>query len=265
MEGWIGECQNIFPGEGIRDFWESIWNLSVAAWNYIDILGEEPWKTPRLGFPYSTPAFWKGSQWFTQLFIPVDEYLNRFEINDHARFKEWILTILRFQFPGTSPVPMGMAALALNSPSESYLLDCSLEELQKNLLNLKLDGQIGEDSNPEGTNTRQTGWKVPFLSHGNRFKCSDPIIQVFFDSPVEGLAAPTIVMVLTSLDGGNLYFRTGERVSDEEAASLVKNIQAGEGWEVGLSSPTLAGCDWPWLGPVRALLAARGSMLDITE
>lgn len=120
VEGWIESCGNRYPLAGVREFWEGIWNFSVCAWNFIDLLGREPWEKPGFGFPLLTPAFWQGFSRYRRLFDPIDAFIEECGLASEKSFRKWMQGQIEFHYGRPhSKVPLGMAALALNAPLES--------------------------------------------------------------------------------------------------------------------------------------------------
>jgi hypothetical protein len=123
VEKWLGTCEGIYGTKGQRDFWESVWNLSVSAWNSIDLTGEEPWIAPEWIFPLTHPAYWKGAKWNRFLYQPAARFVKRFGFNAGDGFIDFLEGLLNFSYGrNLDEVPMGMAALAWNAPNESYAI-----------------------------------------------------------------------------------------------------------------------------------------------
>ena len=278
VEGWIKECSDTYPGKGARDFWESIWNLSLIAWNYIDLLGIEPWQPPNPGFPYLNPCFWQGLSRNRLLFANTSDYLETLPIDRKDHLRVWVDALLRFTYgKGVENTPLGMAALALNAPAESYRLGEGFDSIRRRWLE---DRGLFEERASRKAAVPSQGWIVGFET-GFGLGCNDiPVHQFFFlTSPIEGLHAQTAVLVKGSEGRGKMFVRL-ERDSPKEAAcEILKEVQRriesdlpdcgridcssaspaeklAVEWE-GMAQETEIEADWPWLGQVRSFVSAK--------
>ncbi len=256
VESWIETCRDLFPGHGIRDFWETVWNVAVCAWDYMDRCDKEPWRKPNPGFPFMNPSFWRGARRFRLLFVDSKSFVAQFPVKDSSAFLDWIETIVRFQYgAGLESIPFGMVALALNAPSESYLLEVD-----------STDGPWTQEGNGY-----QGAWRIPFEVGRNWTSQDCPVHQVFLDPPLPGLLAQTIVLSLRSQSKGYLFLRTqpanavlpGDWISSlEQALNQCIGPGCGSLNHSGLqrvpACPLVVGLPvesrWPWLGCARSLL-----------
>lgn len=261
VEGWIEAGSEWFTGSGFRDFWESVWNLSVAAWNFLDEYGSAPDRAPT-SFPYLHPAAWQGFKWNKLLFVPASEYAASFDIEPADDFRGFIDSQIRFAYGlGLAVVPMGLAAMALNAPSIGYRVERDTTE---------------RTSGTQGTKGEEAGsaWRIP-IRRGSISPAGAPH-QVFFETPIAGLDGQTVLLKTDDEGGGFLYYRGERELADRLKRELDRLL--GEGWgnldcERLVSVPGLAyrtgdregrthaEAEWPWLGPVRAYLEARLSLL----
>jgi len=256
VECWIETCSELFPGEGIRDFWETVWNVAVCAWDFIDTVGQEPWKRPNPGFPFLNPAFLRGARRYRLLFADSKEYIGRFPVKDPTLFLDWIETVVRFQYGASlESIPFGMTALALNAPSESYLLDTN-----------------PTDSSGERDQHEFRGaWRMLFTPGKGWDERGCPVHQVYFDPPLSELLAQTAVLSRQPSGEGFISLRSQPattELSDELIRSLEQALSLclGQGWgSLNCSTvqrvparPVSVGLPvepwWPWLGCVRSLL-----------
>lgn len=274
VESWIETCSELFPGEGIRDFWELIWNLSVYTWDFIDKLGREPWQKPNPGFPFLNPSFWRGARRTRLLFADSRSFIGRFPVQQPTLFLEWVETLVRFQYgAGLDSVPSGMMSLALNAPSESYLLGKNTTAASSNQPDHKqfpysMNHQLRGDDESTDFNG---AWKIPFIP-GKEWQSQEcQVHQVFFEAPVECLAAQTLVLVAPTSNSGHLFLRTQPvftHLLEEMTCSLEQILTTTLGQDWGSvrweSAGRVSACpfapglpveeDWPWLGCVRTLL-----------
>jgi len=256
VESWIETCSELFPGEGIRDFWETVWNVAVCAWDFIDTLGQQPWKRPNPVFPFLNPDFWRGARRYRLLFADSKDYIAQFSVKDPTSFLHWIETVVRFQFgAGLESIPFGMVALALNAPSESYQVEIN---------------QKGYPEEQERESFRGA-WRIPFVSGEGWDSQGCPVHQVFFDPPLPELLAQTAVLTRQSSGEGFIFLRSQPDTPDPPDELISSLEQAlclclGQRWGSLNSSsvqkvparPVSVGLpvepEWPWLGCVRSLL-----------
>ncbi len=262
VEAWIETCAEVFPGEGIRDFWELIWNLSVYTWDFLDKLGKEPWRKPNPGFPFLNPSFWRGARRTRLLFVESMSFIRQFSIQDNSAFVDWAGGIVRFQYgAGLESIPLGMVALALNAPSESYLLESEIEN----------NASEWEGSRGIEPSTFRGAWRIPFTPGKGWEDQGCPVHQIFLEPPVENLTAQTVVLVVPSSHGGHLYLRVRPDLSAFTEA-MIRTLEGALASCLGQEWGTVAWpraervaaylflpglpveMEWPWLGCVRALL-----------
>jgi hypothetical protein len=278
VEGWIGECLAECPGRGTRDLWESIWNLSASVWSYIDLFGIEPWQPPNLAFPYLNPSFWQGLSRNRLLFANTSDYLEALPIDRKDRLRSWVDTLLRFAYgKGIESTPLGMAAVALNAPAESYRLGEEKDSIRERWLKYSHISREGSDpTNPAPSKA----WTVSFEVGQGLQTDATPIHQFFFlTSPIAGLFAQTVVLVTSPPEAGELYVRLEEDSSKETVCAVLGDLQKRletdlsdwgsidflsaspadkmtVEWE-GMSHTMGIEADWPWLGQVRSYLSAK--------
>jgi hypothetical protein len=278
VEGWIEECLVEYPGGGSRDLWESIWNLSAIAWNYIDVFGVEPWRPPNPAFPYLNPSFWQGLSRNRLLFANTSDYLETFSVDGKDRLRLWIDALLRFTYgKGIESTPLGMAAMALNAPSESYRLADSKDSTRTKWLGDScIDGEVDDLTRP----AMSKAWTASFEAGTGLDVDATPIHQFYFlTSPVAGLFAQTVVLVTEPSGQGRLYLRLEEDSSEETVYTVLRNVQARLETDLsdwgridrssaspaerltveckGNSSTTEVEADWPWLGQARSYVSAK--------
>lgn len=277
VERWIEVCEPLFSGKGARDFWESVWNIAVSAWDYIDVAGSEPWEAPNRGFPYLNPSFWRGARRNRLLFESAGRYIDSVDVNDRKGFRAFLDSILQFQFgAGAAEVPLGMAALAWNAPSESYVLGGEPSAIRDLILQqaglktiAKVEAAPGaartEPSPKPARQSSSVGWRIPFAPGALLHDSPAPMHQIFFEESAAGLLGQTVVMVLDSNGPGWLFARTLSFKPGETVGPLMNEIsqhladRLGRDWgEIDLAGGEridFPGAGWPWLGGVRAFLA----------
>jgi hypothetical protein len=278
VEAWLAGCSTIYPGQGTRDFWESVWNLAMSSWDYIDTVGREPWSPPSPAFPLFDPRFWRGGRRNHLLFARADRYIDHLGISNAAHFRAWLDGMVRFQYgEGLDTVPLGMAALALNAPSETYLSEIGLPT------SLIVRPSLPEPGYHPG---KTAAWRIPFTPGGTFQNDPHPVHQVFFDEPMDRLAAQTVVLTKGLEGRGWLYFRTvkareaelpsldllqqcisqalgsGWGTLEASSAEVLPPLQVGPGTD---PSPHRPEPGWPWLGDVRALIALQPDSLRSCE
>ena len=261
VEGWIEAGREWFSGAGFRDFWESVWNLSVAAWNFVDEYGSAPIESPA-SFPYLQLSAWQGFKWNKILFAKASDYLSSFAIEPADEFRNFVDSQIRFAFGrGIGEVPMGLASMILNAPSTSYLMERAKGE--------RAALQRGSESEGSG----QT-WRIPFQA-GPGLRSGTPH-QVFYEDSVDGGAIGAVVLTVRDDFRGFVYFRSGTGNAKDLGQALARSL--GKEW--GELDPNgivpLSGLcltlerksfhsevepEWPWLGPARAYLEARRPLL----
>lgn len=257
VEAWIETTQEVWNEDGSRDFWENVWNVAITAWDFIDAFHREPWSPPSVAFPWFSPAFWKAGQRAMDLFAPTHSILSRHLGSSASPMARWILDTLRFQY-GCAPLelPFGMAAIALNAPSESYFLAPS---------RLPVPTLDAEDS--------ATGWRIQ-LAGSAKPEARDCLAhQIVVDPIPAGLASPSVVWIAGESGASTLYVRVEAAIEQPDqvvgkllgylnslptaawnplavnAISRARTIASPDGIERIES-------DWPWTGPVRALVAS---------
>jgi len=261
VEGWIEAGHEWFSGAGWRAFWESVWNLSVAAWNFVDEFGTLPRRAPA-GFPYLHPSMWQGFSRNRLLFSRASDYLTSFDIEPNEEFRRFVESQIRFAYGlGLEEVPLGLAALVLNAPSIAY----SVERANK-----EPPHKPEPSKNPRSAST----WRIGFLSGLGLRGLSTH--QAFFQKGVDGLACQTVVLTLGKEPGGFLYFRSGAGNVEGLARALegtlgkdwgqltldTRSPLSGLAYTVdGGNAQTVVEPEWPWLGPARAYLEVRRTLV----
>lgn len=254
VEGWIESCASRYPLEGIREFWEGIWNLSVCAWNYIDLLGREPWEKPGMGFPCLTPAFWQGFSRYRRLFDPLDAYIEECGLAAEQSFRRWIQGQVEFHYGRPySTVPLGMAALALNAPLESGWVPSSTLRSHHESPPSRLSGGMG--------------WSVDFEFSIPHLQAWVPICLCQREAWEESFWGGAVAFVCGEGKGRG-YFRLKAEMDRRTVIDLIGQGLEGvlpSGWgslqeptlcPVGRTIPPTAAeresvtveIDWPWTG-----------------
>lgn len=256
VEMWIEKCHELFSGIDLRDFWETIWNMAVKAWDYIDLMGEFPRQAPYTGFPLFTPAFWKGSRRSRFLFQPFPDFLTSLNLDPAGPFGLWLETLLCFQYGlDLERMTLGLAALALNAPSETYLPGEILGVLPGGTLTPEQD--LPPSISP--------GWRLEVHIPFGEENQSHPVHQFFWSEPITGLAAQCALLTIGSSDKGWLYLRgqIGEAEKQKDIGDLVLH-RICTGLKVnpppgGISRSwvPVGESGWPWLGCVSALIRLR--------
>lgn len=258
VEMWIEACGMIFSENDVRDFWENIWNMAVKAWDYIDLAGQMPWQSPYPGFPLLTPAFWKGSRRSRFLFQPFPRFLESMKVHPGSAFQNWLETLLRFQY-GMNPacLTLGMAALALNAPSEAYHPGETLQVLQS----------VCAMTYPEASSSASPLWRVEASIRFDPERFSSPVHQFFWSDGIQDLFAQCAFLTIGSSGKGWIYLRgdldspekqkqTGHLVLEKLFKGLP--IEDPSGAEILQWERIGEGCG-PFLGPVMHLSGIRQS------
>ncbi|MCA9423487.1 MAG: hypothetical protein KC994_00365 [Candidatus Omnitrophica bacterium] len=258
VEGWIESSSNRFPLEEIREFWEGIWNYSVCAWNFIEAYGREPWQPPSMGFPLTSPRSWQGFSRNRRLFDSLDTHIESSGLAADGEFREWIAGQVEFLFGvPMDRVPLGMAAIGLNAPSESYWVPLPEKAFLAEPLN-----------NPDmNAPTQDFHWGFRMnLELGSRLKEDEVgVWSVQIEDRSDLLETPTVAIVAEGEQVGCLYLRLKTPVRENVdwtalAASLDQSL--GKGWgRLEFDSIRPAGSeriprlesDWPWIGLARGI------------
>lgn len=261
VEGWIETGREWFSGAGFREFCEIVWNLSVAAWNFVDHFGVEPVVRPP-GFPYLRPSAWQGLGRNKLLFIKASDYLKSCDVEPRTEFLHFVDSHIRFAYGrGIDQVSVAWAALALNAPSVSYHAPRANVPPHRSAHTPESAGSVN-------------AWRIGFQA-GSLLR-PQTVHQVFFENPVEGLMSPTAVLTLGKTPRGFLYVRSQGVGFEGLQRSLTRDLGEGWGeldpedrtplpglvWTVnGQTFRTEIEAEWPWLGPARAYLEARRPLL----
>lgn len=258
VEKWLVESERLFPGVGSRNFWERIWNLAVTTWDWIDTLGGEPWRPPSPFHPFLPPSAWRPFKWNRLLFSSALDFV-REHANGSSEFISFADSLVRFQFGrGLEELPLGMASLALNAPSESYRI----------MGRLFPPNEVAAP--PEGA-PATTAWTATLETRGGLAPDPVPAHQVFLEETIAGLGSRAVVLARGEGESGVLFVRTVAPTSDpprelaKSVADQLISMGVCEGVRLGEVRPSetiwvrdAAGwkivaqeVDWPWLGPVR--------------
>jgi hypothetical protein len=278
VERWIEECAQWFPGPGVRDFWETIWNISVVTWDLIaawedrrdgrlvgggrtECIPPEPWTAPTPWFPLFHPTEWRGFRRKRLIFQNTAAFLSQFEFVHKDEFRSFLEQQLFFQYGlRMEECPLGMAALAFNAPGESYL--CEWEE--------SLPGQ----SSSSGSMT----WMVPVtIHHPERFMeaCCHQVFLKGFGVFLLVLCGRTECAPpgwVTGSTMGKLFIRLIKTAADKPLSEMLFQLEEsctqvwGADWGILQREGIVPTCiidtvegrrietDWPWLGYVRGIL-----------